>query len=451
MSTLKFLGASGTVTGSSYLLTANSGEQILIDLGAFQGREEIVALNYQKLQFEASHVQAVLLTHAHIDHCGRLPILMRHGFGGKVYMTEATKALLDLSLHDSAKIQLEDYEHEPMFSEADVEALLKHVATIPYDKVFSEPPFKFQFLDPGHILGAASILVTDTTADQKYQRIIFSGDLGNDNKQLLRPTELIGRADIAVVESTYGDRNHVDEDPMQIIQQEINAIEKTAKTLLIPSFSIEKSQEILHIIDHLKKQNLVKNETKVFLDSPMSIHATQIYKQFKQLYGEELAEHAKKDDPFDFPGLTLTQSSSASKQIRGIKEAKVIVASSGMMSGGRILFHARNYLPDSQTHLLFTGYQAEGTLGREILEGALEVTIFDQTVPVKAQIRSLQALSSHADQSQLLKWLSTMKGLKKVFITHGEKVQRTTFQGLIKEKLGVSEVYTPSLGEVASF
>ena len=446
MSFIKFLGASGTVTGSSYLLQ-NHTTQILIDLGMFQGPEEISNLNYQPLLFKPSQLDGVILTHAHIDHCGRLPMLANQGFSGPIYMTEATKVLTDLTLHDSAKIAQEDFEHHPLYSPEDVDKILSMAQVVPYEKVFNIGAFEFKLIDAGHILGSASVIIKDKTAEKGLQTIVFSGDIGSKDEDLLRPTELIGKADIVVMESTYGDKDHPEEDSWDIIQQEINAIEKDQSTLLIPSFSIEKTQEILHIIDHLKKDNKVLEKTQVYLDSPMAIKATNTYKQFPQLYSAELREHRKHDDPFDFPGLAMVQSANRSKLIRNVTDPKVIIAGSGMMSGGRILHHAKQYLSDSKTHLLFVGYQAQGTIGRQILEGADRVNIYGSDIKINANIRRTQAMSSHAGQTKLLKWLKNMKGVDKVYVTHGEDEPRQILAYKIRNELEIHDVTLPQLGD----
>jgi metallo-beta-lactamase family protein len=287
----------------------------------------------------------------------------------------------------------------------------------------------------------------DTLAEKGRQRIVFSGDLGSKQETLLRPTELIGRADIVIMESTYGDKDHSIEDPKRIIHDEINAIEQNGGTLLIPAFSIEKTQEILHIIDHLKKDKKVQDKTQIFLDSPMAIKATQTYKQFSFLYSDELRDHCKHDDPFDFPGLSMIVSANRSKLIRQVAAPKTIIAGSGMMSGGRILYHAQQYLKDPTTRLLFVGYQAEGTIGRQILEGAKTVNIYGQNIPIHSHIRRTQAMSSHAGQTQLLKWLSTMKGIDKIFITHGEETPRQTLADKITNELDHHDITLPQLGD----
>lgn len=441
MKKLKFLGASGEVTGSSYLLTADDESQLLVDFGMFQGPKEIANLNYQPLQFNPSQVKGVLLTHAHLDHCGRLPLLVYGGFRGKVYMTAPTFDLVEVILTDSAKIAQEKVDVPPLYGLEEVEKLLQMVEIVQYDKEITFGPFSAVFKNAGHILGSASIVVTDKGDGRK---IVFSGDLGNTPEDIIRPTDYIDEADIVVMESTYGDKTHPKQDPTDIIGKEINAVESNSGVLLIPAFSLERTQEILHRIYHLKKNGIIRQDTPVFMDSPMGIRATEIFKLFKEFYNEELISH--NDDPFSFEGLAVTAEARDSKDIVKAMDPKVIVAGSGMMSGGRILHHALNYLPLATTRLLFVGYQAEETLGRSILQGARKVRIYDKNITIRAKISDI-TMSSHADQPKLLEWLKHIQGVKKVFVIHGDTVQRDVFAQVVKERLGIQNVTLPYNGE----
>ena len=443
---IKFLGAIGEVTGSSYLLTTDDGQQVLIDLGMFQGSAEVSRLNHRPLGFEATKLAGVVLTHAHLDHCGRLPLLVKAGYQGPVYMTQATKELTELSLYDTAKVAKENEAeggYPPMYSEEDVAKLLALVTTVGYDRDLNLAGLKIVFHDAGHILGSASIEMISA----KGEKIVFSGDLGNSPEDLIQPTETFNEADVVVMESTYGDQLHTLENPKEIMRQEINEIEKTGGTLLIPAFSIERTQEVLHDIDHLKKSGQVKQETLVFLDSPMAIKATEVFKQHAELYNRELAEHSKMDDPFDFPGLTVVEAGWQSRKIKEIDRPKVIIAGSGMMSGGRIMGHAADFLPLVKTRVLIVGYMAENTLGRALLNGEKQVSIGRIQVEVKANIRVTTVMSAHADQLKLLLWLKKIKGVKKVFLTHGEEVARLAFAEKIKEGVVFPEVILPKMNE----
>lgn len=426
MTRFKFLGAAGMVTGSGYWLNNKPANGLLIDLGMFMGPEPVDALNYEALDIDVTDLAGVILTHAHLDHCGRLPMLVGMGYSGPIYMTKATLRLTKLSLHDAARIAKHDHYRKPMYSAEDVDELLSRARVVDYHEPFSIGDYEARLVDAGHILGSASVILKD--GDGKT--LVFSGDLGNSPEDIVKPTELIDGADVVVMESTYGGRLHPKEDPLSILQAEINAIETDGGVLLVPAFSLERTQVLLHMIDHMKTEGKVEQETPVYLDSPMAIEATRIYKQFTGLYSRELSLHSRDDDPFDFPGLKITRKHNQSERIWRTQGPKVIIAGSGMMSGGRIMNHAAHYLPKSSTRLLIVGYQAEETLGREILEGAETVVIDGNRVEVNATISEISAMSAHADSRQLLDWLKHIRGVKKVFLTHGEDAAR---QALVKE------------------
>ena len=443
MNDLKFLGASSDiVTGSSYLLNTKSGG-LLIDMGMFQGDEELDKLNAKPLTFDPKEVHSVLLTHAHLDHVGRLAMLVKHGFKGKIYMTPATRALAEVVMLDAAKIALNNSEEKPiLYGEEDVFNTMSLIKVIDYHQNFEVDGLKIHFRDAGHILGSASIMI------EGDKKLVFSGDLGNSPDDIVRPTEFFEQADLVVMESTYGDKNHPEDNPDLTIQREINAIEESGSTLLIPSFSIERTQVLLHKINHMKADGLIKRETKVYLDGPMGIKATDIYKAFPDLYNQEMTQHYESGLPFDFPGLHIVEQAKDSKRVKKDNGPKVIIAGSGMMSGGRIMSHAIDFLPDSRNRLLIVGFQAEGTAGRHITEGAKVIKIFDKTVRVNASVTELYSMSAHADQKALMKWLREIKGVQKVFLTHGEKVQRDTLAEKIKNELGLAAVEKPILDQV---
>jgi metallo-beta-lactamase family protein len=446
MNKITFLGASGEVTGSSYLLTGEDGSQILVDLGMFQGPRELVELNYRPLGFEPSQVSGVVLTHAHLDHCGRLPLLAMSGFNGKIYMTAPTYDLIEVILTDAAKIAQEKREFMPLYGAEEVVKTLQMVEVVEYEQEFPVGGFDVKLKDAGHILGSASIEIVDREDGKK---IVFSGDLGNTPEDIIKPVTYIDDADIVVMEATYGSSDHPKEDTSQVLLEEINKVEDAGGVLLIPAFSLERTQELLHRINHLKSEGKVRLDTPVFMDSPMGIRATEIFKQFKEFYNEEMQSH--KEDPFSFEGLATTIDARDSKEIIKAMEPKIIIAGSGMMSGGRILHHAINYLPIPTTRILFVGYQAEETLGRQILNGARNVKIKDgknmKQVLIRASVRSITTMSSHADQSKLLTWLEHIKGVKTVFMIHGDTEQRQVFAKLVKQKLSFPNVILPLNGQ----
>ena len=443
MQKIQFLGAAGEVTGSSFLLTGNNGARVLIDLGLFQGTADIQALNFSPLVFNAKDLQAVFLTHAHLDHCGRLPILTKAGFSGKVYATEATKMITQISLLDSAKIAKEDKQSEILYTEEDVEKLCNLIESVACGQRFTVGGMEVTYHDAGHILGSASIEISDH--GDKPQTIIFSGDLGNSPQDLIRPTEYITTGNIAVMESTYGGSTHPQENVPQALATEITAVEKTGGALLIPAFSIERTQEIIHILGHLEKAGQINNTVPIYLDSPMANKVTEVFKKYPQLYNLELSGDVS---PFEFSNLKTVTSVDESKAVLKVAGAKVIISGSGMMNGGRILHHLKNYLGLPTTRILIVGYQAVGTLGREIEDGAKQVTIYGKHIPVQATISKLEALSSHADQPKLLLWLKHIQGVSKVFLVHGEDKQRDQLAGKIKTELGISDILLPTQNQV---
>ncbi|HET7098999.1 MAG TPA: MBL fold metallo-hydrolase [Patescibacteria group bacterium] len=447
---LKFLGAAGTVTGSSYVLTSGSGQALLIDLGMFQGPPEIDKLNYEPYDYDPSILIGAVLTHAHLDHCGRLPIITPRGFKGSIYMTPPTRDLTELSLFDSAKIARDDSK-QFLYNAAQVTQTITNFRTVEYRTPTTIGDFTVTFRDAGHILGSASLEITDKNSDTKFKKIVFSGDLGNSPEPLEAPTELIDTADAVVMESTYGDRLHPIGNPVDAIQKEINTIEKTGGTLLIPSFSLDRTQELMHIIMHLKKEGKVENVTPIFMDSPMAEKATTIYVNYPKLFNAHIQEDLKIGSIFNFPGMNVVEGGRASEGLHNTPGAKVIIAGSGMMTGGRIVGHAAYYLPIESTRLLIVGYQGEGTLGRALLERAKEVFIKGQKITVKGETTDIQTLSSHADQKQLMNWLGHIKDVKKVFLTHGEDGPRTSLSAKINQDLGLKDIIIPTLNQELQF
>lgn len=438
MAKLQFLGAAGIVTGSSYLLTDNN-TAFLIDVGMFQGVKNEAALNSAPFSFDARAIKAVFLTHAHLDHCGRLPLLIKAGFTGKVYATQATKDLVQISLLDAAAIQEEDKEATQLYTKDDVIKTVAMIETIPYDTPLSLGDYTVTFKNAGHILGSASIVIA-----HNGKTIVFSGDLGNTPERLIKPTETISHAEVVIMESTYGNTTHPKEDVIGTIQKEVTDITSSGGVLLIPAFSIERTQEILHAFSHLLLKKALDPSLPIFLDSPMAIEVTEVFKKYPNSYCTELA-HDK--HPFDFPNLVCTKSVQESKDILKAYSPKIIIAGSGMMSGGRILHHLNNYLADPKTRLLIVGYQAVGTLGREILDGASFIHLYEHKVPVRAAVTKLEGFSSHADQLKLLKWLAHIKGAQQIFLTHGETAQRESLAASIRKSLSIQKIFLPMQGD----
>lgn len=447
MRSITICGAAGTVTGSCFMLTTSTDERILIDCGMYQGPHEVVVLNQHEFVFDPKTLTAVLLTHAHLDHCGRLPVLYRLGCTAPLYMTEPTLRLLEITLYDAAAIGQEDLGERALFTQADVDTVMQYVKLVELHTPFEVGKTHVKYIDAGHILGAASIIITDAT-----KTIAFSGDLGNAPQQdIVNISEPVEMADIVVMESTYGDRSHpADEDASKILEDLINQSQKNGGTLLIPAFSIERTQDLLHKIDHLKKDKKIPVDFPVFLDSPMGMRTTRVYEDFISALSPEIQKHNLTDDPFDFPGLRFVHKSQESAHIRMTQMPKAIIAGSGMMSGGRVVGHAKILLKDSRTTLLITGYQGEGTLGRLLQEGATEVTIDNTVVPVSARIHSMHSLSAHADQPKLLHWLGVIRNVSTVILVHGEESSRTALSKKISET-GDRSTLMPKLDEILTF
>lgn len=454
---VKFLGAAGTVTGSSYVLTSGSGKPILIDLGMFQGPYDIDKLNYEPYDFDISKLTGAVLTHAHLDHSGRLPILFSHGFRGNIWMTPPTRDLTEISLYDSAKIATDDlrrhrrdssrvlYDHNQA-----VQTILRF-ETVDYRVPKQIGDFTVTFRDAGHILGAASLEIVDNHPSSEFKKIVFSGDLGNFPEPLEKATEMIDTADAVVMESTYGDRLHPKTNPEEKVCSEINIIENSGGTLLVPTFSLDRTQEMLHIIMHLKKEGKVKPETPVYLDSPMALKATRVYVNYPQDFNSHIQSDLKIGDVFNFPGLVAIEKWEDSTAIHENSEPKVIIAGSGMMTGGRIRAHAAYYLPQESSRLLIVGYQGVGTLGRQLIEDNKNVNIDGVNVTVKGEVSDTHAMSSHADQGQLMTWLGHIKGTKKVFLTHGDPEPRSVLAQKISNDLEIKDINLPLMNQEFEF
>ncbi len=441
---ITFCGAAGEVTGSCHLIEA-AGKKILVDCGMFQGSQYADERNHEKLPFAASELDAVLVTHAHIDHTGRLPRLITDGYTGPIYATAPTLGLIPIMLEDTYHIMMENEKrlgHPLVYSESD----FKHVAALGQTATYGYPikigAVTVTFHDAGHILGSSFI---EIVADGK--RVVFSGDLGNSKAPLIRDTEnLMTNLDALIMESTYGNRVHESEGEREdIIAKAITESVARGGALVIPSFAIERTQALLFLINNLiEKKEIPK--VKIYLDSPLAIKATRIYKENSRFYDEEAKSVFLKDnDLFDFPGLIVSESTQQSKSINSAPNPKVVIAGSGMMNGGRILHHLAQYLPDSKSTIMIVGYQAHGTLGRQLFEHAKSVHIYRQTIEVKAKITSIGAFSAHADQAKMMEWVKRAMP-KKVILIHGEDDSRTVLVKKLDDDLHIPAVM-PKKGE----
>lgn len=455
---LSFHGGAESVTGANYLLETNQSK-ILVDCGLFQGTKELEAKNAKEFAYDPKTIEAVIITHSHLDHIGRLPQLVGAGFRGKIFATPPAIDFTRLILQDSVHILMEKAQHAgivPLFSQAEVDEVMRQfVAVDYYKKTKVANDVEFTFHDAGHILGSAIVEV-----DAASKKIVFSGDLGHPPAPLLRAPDFLTSADYVLVESTYGDRNH--ESPQESEEKVENVVEDTISkngVLMIPSFAMERTQQLLYHLNDLIEHKRIPR-VAVYIDSPLATHITEVYKKYPQYYNKEaIFEINSGDDVFNFPGLRFTVSSKESKEINESPSPKIIIAGSGMSHGGRIIHHEVRYLSDPRNTLLIVGYQAEGTLGRRIADGYKKVEILDQEIEVNAKIEKLSGYSAHADQAYLMDWIKNFQKpgyangkdrceLKKVFVVQGEAKPAAVLASLIRDELGIiAEV--PKVDEVA--
>lgn len=423
-------GAAREVTGSCHQIEFD-GKNVLVDCGMFQGGVESEEANAEPFGFDVSAVDALLLTHAHLDHCGRLPLLVRRGFRGRIYATAATIDLVRVVLLDAAGLQEEDARRarrrgrrhgqedaEPLFTLDDVFHTMDYFTPVAYERTVEVVPgMRARFLDAGHILGSASILVEIMGGERK---ILFSGDLGNTGHALLRDATPAPPADYVVMETTYGDRLHRPQD--QSIAELYDAISTTLQregNVIIPTFALERAQEVLYHLKRGRADGRLPQRMSIFLDSPMAISATDIFRRHPECFGKSFLASLREEDPFGMPGLHFTRDTADSMAINQITGGAVILAGSGMCTGGRVRHHLKHNLWNNKAGVIFVGYAAQGTLARRIIDGAREVHIFDESIQVRAGIWTINGFSAHADQRGLLDWLGTHPR-RQVLLVHGE-------------------------------
>jgi len=444
---LTFCGGAKAVTGSNYLLESN-GRKILIDCGLQQGGHFAEKQNFEPFPYEPSEIDAVFITHAHIDHIGRLPKLFRDGFRGTVYSTRPTLDFAELMLLDSEHLLNKESEREgrpPLYTAEDIANLMPHWQGIKYHQPVTVGNFKITFFDAGHILGSAIIQV-----EAEGKTILFSGDLGNSPAPIIQPTETFSAADYCLIESTYGDRLHEAADKRQeILEDSIEDTVKNGGVLMIPAFALERTQELLFHLHELFEKGRVP-QIPTFIDSPLAIKLTAIYKKYESYFNQNILKMERAgDDILNFQGLRLTLTTEQSKEINNVPPPKIIMAGSGMSNGGRILHHERRYLSDPNSMILFVGYQAAGSPGRRILDGAPRIRIFGEEVPVRCHVRSISAYSAHADQAQLLHWLKPLRlSLKKVFVVQGEEAASNVLAGKIRDEFALEALVPEPMSQV---
>ena len=456
---IQFCGASTSVTGSCHLITTDNFK-ILLDCGQFQGSKALEAMNYEEFPFNPAEVDYMILSHAHIDHCGRIPLLVKRGFKGNIYCTDATADLVEVMLKDSGYIHEKEAEWqnrkneragkplvEPLYTYNDALDALQYIKPVLYDQLVElNPELRIVFNDAGHILGSAITELWITEGDHTA-KVVFSGDLGVMERPILRNPTIIKKADYVIMETTYGNRLHPNNS--LDVQQLLNIILKTAKrggTTVIPSFAVGRTQELIYELnnfyDHHPEYQADLENLMVYVDSPMATTTTEVFRKNAQVFDEGMKELITSgDDPLDFKNLKFTRTTDDSKQLNMNRTPKVIISASGMCEAGRIRHHLKHNLWDEKSSIIFVGYQAEGTMGRLLLDGADKVTLFGEEVQVKAEIHNLEGFSGHADRDGLYSWLAGFqKEPKHIFLVHGETESKEGFAEYVKEKLGYAPI-----------
>jgi len=457
---LTVLGAGRCVTGSKYLLEWKNFSA-LVDCGLFQGPAEYRRRNWRRMPYPPKHVGAVVLTHAHIDHSGWLPRLCRQGFSGPVFCTPPTKSLLRVLLPDAAHIQEEEAryankkgysKHEPalpLFRAADARAALKLLEPVVFDEWHQlHDGVRFRFHRQGHILGAAAVELETKVSGGAKKTVYFSGDVGRHGVPILREPEPYPGSDVLLLESTYGDRFHGDEDPRAALAETIQAGLKRGGIILIPAFAIDRTQELLYMLHELVVDGDLP-EIPTYLDSPMGIQATALYSRSRDEHDAEMQQFfADQVNPILPPNLKVTPSSSESRKLNSLRGPAIIISASGMATGGRILHHLKLRLPDKRNTVIFVGYQAMGTKGRRLVEGEPEVKIHGEWIPVKAHVTQVSGLSAHADAAELLVWLQRReRDPETVYLIHGEYPAQQALATRLSDEFGWKPKI-PELGQI---
>jgi metallo-beta-lactamase family protein len=456
MAILTFLGAARTVTGSKYLVDVGAG-RALVDCGLFQGLKHLRELNWQALPVEATAINAVVLTHAHLDHCGYLPRLVAQGFRGRVFCTPGTADLCRLLLPDSARLQEEDARQAnrhgygkhtpslPLYTEPDAFRAVSQLQPVGFNRPIEIlPGMVIEFVSAGHLLGSAFVKMT--LAGPPSQHILFGGDLGRYNRPVLPDPSPPPEAEILLCESTYGDRTHVADDDGEALARVVRDTINRGGRVVIPSFAVGRVEEILYWLKRLEDANRIP-QVPVFLDSPMAVEALKFYRSRGQELDEEMLDAKRVVSAFTVARLTSVSSPQQSKEVTASQTPAIIISSSGMATGGRVLHHLKQTLPYEKNTVLFVGFQAEGTRGRALVDGATEVKIHGSWVPVSAHIARIDSMSAHADSAEILQWLGGFsKPPRLTYLVHGEPGPMDALRSSI-ERLAGWTVRTPALGE----
>jgi len=462
--TLGFYGAAGEVTGSCYVVSTPRAT-VMVDMGMHQGEREADEHNRRMPPVVFSRLDAVVLTHAHLDHCGRLPLLTKGGFRGPIFCTSATADVTAIILDDSAEIQREDCERfnrrlrrgdepceEPLYDHGDVKAALRLLTRVDYSRAVPVAEgITARFVDSGHILGAASVQL-EVREGSRRSSIVFSGDVGVSGSPILRDPTTPLPADVVILESTYGDRDHK---PLDQTRDELLQILKDAQArggrVLIPAFAVGRTQDLVYHIGEFLREGKLR-DVRVFVDSPMATSVSDLYERHKEVYDERarqlLLEHMA---PLSFPGLSYTRTVDESKRLNDLKGSFIIISASGMCTGGRIMHHLARDLPRPETHVVIAGYQGRGTLGRRLVDGAKSVRIFREDVPVRATVHTLGGFSAHAGQSGLIQWATPFQATRpRIHLTHGEDGPRHALRARLASTLGLT-AFMPVYGEVVEW
>ena len=458
---IQFLGATRTTTGSMYLLEVNQ-RKILLECGLFQGRRAESIERNRNFPFDPSQLQAVVLSHAHLDHCGNLPNLCRQGFHGNIYCTFATRDLASIMLEDSAQIQKDDAAYisrkrakqglppvEPLYSATDAEKAVRQFIALNYDRpILVSDGVTATFRDAGHILGAAQV-VLDIQENGRGSRYLFSGDIGRGGDEILRDPVVVEGVDYLHIESTYGDREHsakanAKEDVHRLVCE---TLEKGGK-IIIPAFSVGRTQQIVYTLHQLSDEGRL-SRVPIYVDSPLSVNATEVYRLHPECFNEDIYRFLReKENPFGMENLTYIRELAHSMKLNDLKGAAIIISASGMCEAGRIRHHLKNHIGNPNNLILFIGYCAEHTLGAQILSGQNPVNIFAEPYPVRARIASIDSFSGHADRNELKHYVEQLDGrIQTIFVVHGEETQALAFSDTLRAMKPHTDVIVPEVGQ----